>query len=70
VLAEVVRAEDHDPSMAAPHPEEMKASVCFQIGRILTFKADARATPAGILAVAALVGASVAGSVLAIRSRR
>jgi hypothetical protein len=42
---------------AAPHPEEMKAAVDLAIGRSVTIRATARATPAGLLAAALLITA-------------
>jgi hypothetical protein len=45
------------PDTAAPHPEEMKATIDLTIGRSVTIKASARATPAGLLTAALLVAA-------------
>ena len=41
----------------AEHPEEMKATIDLTIGRSVTIKASARATPAGLLTAALLVAA-------------
>jgi hypothetical protein len=43
---------------AAPHPEEMKASVDLVMGNILQMRATYRATPAGLIAVAFIVAAA------------
>jgi hypothetical protein len=45
-------------SAAPPHPEEMSATVEVRISNVVSVKATARATPAGLVAVA-LVLASV-----------
>lgn len=55
---------------AAPHPEEMKATIDLRIGRALALTATARATPAGLVATAMLVAAIVVPSVWLMRSRR
>lgn len=47
-----------DTGTAAPHPEEMKASIELALGRGMRLRATARATPAG-LAMAALLCASI-----------
>ena len=42
---------------AAPHPEEMRAAVDLTIGKSVSIKATARATPAGLATAALLVAA-------------
>ena len=42
---------------AAPHPEEMRAAVDLTIGKSVSLKATARATPAGLAAAALLIAA-------------
>ena len=42
---------------AAPHPEEMKATVDLAIGGAISVRATARATPAGLATAALLVAA-------------
>jgi hypothetical protein len=48
-----------DASTAAPHPEEMRATVGLRIGNSVSLDATARATPAGLIAVGLLVTAIV-----------
>ncbi len=48
-----------DASTAAPHPEEMRATVRLRIGNSVSLEATARATPAGLIAVGLLVTAIV-----------
>jgi hypothetical protein len=40
---------------AAPHPEEMKATAEIHLGQSVHLRASARATPAGLVAVALLL---------------
>ena len=42
---------------AAPHPEEMKATVDLAIGNSVSLKATVRTTPAGLVAAALLAAA-------------
>lgn len=42
---------------AAPHPEEMKGTVEFRLGRVASVTASGRATPAGLATAALLVTA-------------
>jgi hypothetical protein len=42
---------------AAPHPEEMRATVRLRIGSSVSLDATARATPAGLIAVGLLAAA-------------
>ena len=43
---------------AAPHPEEMKASFELAVGDNVRMRAAYRATPAGLIAAALLIGAA------------
>jgi hypothetical protein len=45
---------EHVSETAAPHPEEMKATINLSIGRLVSVKATVRATLAGLLAPALL----------------
>ncbi len=54
---------------AAPHPEEMKASVTVQIGKAVTISASARTTPAGLVCTALLVAATLVPVVMLVRRR-
>lgn len=42
---------------AAPHPEEMRAALDLTIGKSVSIKATARATPAGLASAALLIAA-------------
>jgi len=55
---------------AAPHPEEMKATVDLAIGRSVAIKATARATPAGLVAAALLVATILVPAIWLTRARR
>jgi len=55
---------------AAPHPEEMKATVDLTVGRSVTIKATARVTPAGLVTAALLVVAVMVPIIWLARSRR
>lgn len=46
-----------DASTAAPHPEEMRGTVRFRIGSLVSIDATARATPAGLISLGLLVTA-------------
>jgi hypothetical protein len=48
-------ASDHGSATAAPHPEEMRATIDLRIGKSVSLSATARATPAGLAAAALLV---------------
>ena len=64
---------DHDVTdgqTAAPHPEEMKGTVTFNLGRFATVTATGRATPAGLVAAALLAGAILIPLGWMIRRRR
>ncbi|WP_410825779.1 hypothetical protein [Methylobacterium sp. sgz302003] len=59
-----------DSTEAGPsHPEEMRASVDLRIGEAIALKATARATPAGLVAVAVLMGAILVPVVWLARTR-
>ncbi len=49
--------QDEDSPPVPTHPEEMTAAVDLRIGSQVTLRARARATPAGIIAVALLLAA-------------
>lgn len=57
-----------DASTAAPHPEEMRATVRLRIGNLASLDATARATPAGLIAVGLLITA-IAVPLLAVGKR-
>jgi hypothetical protein len=46
-----------DPPTAAPHPEEMRATMKLSIGKWVAVNATLRATPAGFIGVACLMSA-------------
>ena len=48
---------DDGSETAAPHPEEMKATIDLVIGRCVSIKLTARATPAGLASAAVLISA-------------
>jgi hypothetical protein len=53
------RVESEHPSKtAAPHPEELKATLDLAIGNVVSVKASVRTTPAG------LVGAAILAAVI------
>ena len=54
---------------AAPHPEEMRAAVDLTIGKSVSIKATARATPAGLATAALLVAAILVPMVWLARAR-
>ena len=62
----------HEMTTAAPHPEEMRAEAELRVRGDTVLRATARATPAGLIALGALVSAillSTAALVRAARSR-
>ncbi len=59
-----------DASTAAPHPEEMRATVRFRIGNSVSLDATARATPAGLIAVGLLITAIAVPLLVAGRRNR
>ncbi len=59
-----------EPATAAPHPEEMRATFDVTIGRSVSIKATARATPAGLVSAALLISAILIPAVLLARTRR
>lgn len=54
----------------AAHPEELRAAVEFDIAGQVTFRATARATPAGIVSIAILLAAIMVPIAWARRARR
>ena len=63
-------AEPEDRSdTAAPHPEEMRAAVDLTIGKSVSIKATARATPAGLATAALLIAAILVPTVWLARTR-
>jgi hypothetical protein len=63
-------ASDHGSTTAAPHPEEMRATIDLRIGNTVSMSATARATPAGFITAAVLVSAILVPLVLFARRRR
>jgi hypothetical protein len=59
---------EHAPGTAAPHPEEMRATLDVSIGKSVSINATARATPAGLVAAAILISAILIPVVLLSRS--
>lgn len=55
---------------AAPHPEEMNASVHLRIGSTVSLQASARATPAGLIAVGVLAAAVLLTTTALVRAAR
>jgi hypothetical protein len=52
------RVESEHPSeTAAPHPEELKATLDMAIGNAVSVKASVRTTPAGLVGAAILTAA-------------
>ena len=56
-------------STAAPHPEEMRATVRLRIGSWASLDATARATPAGFIALG-LLAAAIAAPLLIVGKRK
>jgi hypothetical protein len=54
---------------AAPHPEEMKGTVTFSLGKLVSVTASGRATPAGLISAALLVIAVLVPISRALRRR-
>lgn len=48
---------DADAAPPSAHPEEMTAAVKLEIGKYVTLRARARATPAGLVSIAILLAA-------------
>jgi hypothetical protein len=61
---------DDGSSPAAPHPEEMKATIEFRAGKSISLTASSRATPAGLAMAALLVSAVLIPLVLITRQFR
>jgi hypothetical protein len=62
-------SEPENNPTAAPHPEEMKATIDVTVGRSVTIKAAARATPAGLVAAALLIAAILIPRIWLTRTR-
>ena len=59
------------PTDALPmHPEEMKGTVEFKLGKLATITATGRTTPAGLIGAAVLVSAVLIPLAMMIRRRR
>ena len=58
ITASINRHPEAASETAAPHPEEMKATLDLAVGNVLSVKAAVRTTPVG-LAAAALLAAAV-----------
>lgn len=58
------------PLTAAPHPEEMNASLHLRIGSNVSLHATARATPAGLVSVGVLVAAVLLSAAALVRAAR
>src|SRR5215210_1283879 len=56
------------PEIAAPPPEEMKATADIRLGQSVSIRATVRATPAGLIAAALLVSATLIPLVLLSRT--
>ena len=54
---------------AAPHPEEMKGTVTFSLGKFASVTATGRATPAGLISAAVLLLAVLLPAAIAFRRR-
>ena len=59
-----------DVVTAAPHPEEMRASLAIRVGSGTVVEATARATPAGLVAVGVLVSAILLSTAVLVRAAR
>jgi hypothetical protein len=62
-------AGDLPHETAALHPEEMRATFDLTVGRSVSVKATARATPAGLVSAALLMSVILIPLVLVVRSR-
>lgn len=62
--------ERAEQSQGAPHPEEMRASVTLRLGGDRVLEAEARTTPAGIVAVGVAVAAILASTAVLVRAAR
>jgi hypothetical protein len=75
VTADILSRNSHpasgcDASTAAPHPEELRATMDLRVGKCITVSTAARATPAGLVAVAVLVSAVMIPVIWISRHRR
>jgi hypothetical protein len=59
ITATINRAREFEnqSETAAPHPEEMKATLDLRIGNAVSVKASVRTTPAGLIGTAILAAA-------------
>jgi hypothetical protein len=58
------RESENRSETAAPHPEEMKATLDLTIGNAVSVKASVRTTPAGLIGAAILTTAVLLPTVL------
>ena len=58
------------PDHHITHPEEMRATASLRIGGAVTLQATARATPAGLVAAASLVGVVLLSTAVMVRTAR
>ncbi|MDT8330492.1 hypothetical protein RQ831_05455 [Roseomonas gilardii] len=61
---------DPAPEPQITHPEEMRATASLRIGGAVTLQATARATPAGLVAAAILVGVVLLSTAAVVRAAR
>jgi hypothetical protein len=57
-------------STAAPHPEGMRTTIDLRVGKFVSLNVTARATPAGLAAVALIVAAALIPVVWLTKGRR
>jgi hypothetical protein len=69
-MAEPAPATTAPAISAAPHPEEIKASVDLHLGRSIALSATFRTTPAGLVAAGIMVSAIVLSTALLVRTAR
>jgi hypothetical protein len=58
------------PEVPPSHPEEMKGTISFDLGKYGTVTATGRTTPAGLVGAAVLVSAFLIPLALMVRRRR
>lgn len=59
---------DSEPPLT--HPEEMRATFSLKVGNTVSMQATARMTPAGIVAIGLMVGATAIAALALLRARR
>ena len=59
-----------DATTAASHPEEMRSTLTVRVGNHTVLHATARATPAGLIALGALVPAILLSTAVLVRAAR